>query len=123
MQSDEGFSLGNALLRGNGHKSVRKENDMKRTHEFYEVRSEDDMHGLSIRFDETEEQALEEINRAYEYAKTRGFDNREEKWVIVCNRCIKEYDEKGAFLKEERCRFVVAHAEYSIYENAFVFAY
>lgn len=28
VQSDEGFSLGNALPRGNGHKSVRKEMKM-----------------------------------------------------------------------------------------------
>ena len=96
---------------------------MKRTREFYEVRSLDDMHGLSIRSDATQEQALEEINRAYEYAKTRGYDNRGDKWLIVCNQSVKEFDENGVFLKAESTRFVVAQAEYSHYENAFVFVY
>jgi hypothetical protein len=96
---------------------------MKRTHEFYEVRSLDDMHGLSIRCDETAEQALEEINRAYEYAKTRGYDNRSEKWLIVCNQIVKEYDDCGMFLKEERVRFVIEQAQFSYYENKFVFVY
>jgi hypothetical protein len=96
---------------------------MKRTHEFYEVRSLDDMYGLSLRNEdsESEEKALEAINRAYEYAKTRGFDNREIKWIIVCNRSVKEFDENGSFLKDERTRFVIAQVEYSHYENAFVF--
>ena len=96
---------------------------MKITHEFYEVRSIDDIHGIAIRSNESAEKALEEINRSYEYAKKRGFDNKDDKWIIVCNQIVKVFDEKSAFLKEERTRFVVAHAEYSIYENAFVFAY
>lgn len=96
---------------------------MKRTHEFYEVRSIDDVHGLAITSNESAEKALEEINRQYEYAKTRGFDNRDEKWIIVCNQIVKEFDDKGMFLKEERSRFVVENVEYSDYENAFVFVY
>lgn len=116
-------ALGNAVPKGSGHNSARKEIDMKRTHEFYEVRSLDDMHGLSISSDATAEQALEEINHAYEYAKTRGFDNRGEKWLVVCNQSVKEFDKNGAFLKDERVRFVVAQAEYSSHENAYVFVY
>jgi hypothetical protein len=99
------------------------ERKMKRTHEFYEVRSLDDNHGLSIRNNESAEKALEEINDAYEYAKTRGFDNRDEKWIIVCNQIVKEFDDKGRFLKEERSRFVVENVEWSDYEKAFVFVY
>lgn len=96
---------------------------MKRTHEFYEVRSLDDMHGLSISAEdsESEEKVLAAINKAYEYAKTIGFDNRGNKWLIVCNQSVKEFDKNGSFLKDERIRFVVAQAEYSYYENAFVF--
>lgn len=95
----------------------------KVTREFYEVRSINDMHGLSIREDESAEKALAEINRAYEYAKTRGYDNKDDKWIIVCNQLVREFDESGAFLKEECSRFVVANVEFSTYENAFVFTY
>ncbi len=98
---------------------------MKRTNEFYEVRTRDDMYGLSLlpSESESEEKALEAINRSYEYAKTRGYDNKDNKWIIVCNQIIKEFDEEGNFLKEEHSRFVIANVEYSTYENAFVFVY
>ena len=98
---------------------------MKRTHEFYEVRTRNDMYGLCINQEESksEEKALEAINRSYEYAKTRGYDNKDNKYIIVCNQIVKEFDEKGNFLKEECSRFVTANVEYSTYENAFVFVY
>jgi hypothetical protein len=81
------------------------------------------MHGLCIRFDGSKEEALKEINDSYEYAKKRGYDNRNNKWIIVCHQFVKEFDENGAFLKEESCRFVVENVEFSDYENAFVFVY
>lgn len=95
---------------------------MKKSREFYEIRNEEDTYGLCGCF-ETENDALNEINRSYERAKERGYDNRHEKWVIVCNQVIKEYDEKGRFLKEETVRFVMSHAEYSTYENKYAFTY
>ena len=98
---------------------------MKRTSEFYEVRTRDDRHGLSILPSESEskEKVLEAINKSYEYAKARGYDNKDNKWIIVCNQIVKEFDDKGMFLKEECSRFVVENVEYSDYENAFVFVY
>ena len=105
--------------------SVKEERQMKRTAEYYDVRSIDDTHGLHITIADSvsEEKALEAINRAYDNAKAKGFDNKDEKWIIVCNRVVKEFDGNGAFLKEDRCRFVVATAQYSTYENAYVLAY
>ena len=98
---------------------------MKRTAEWYEVRSIDDAHGLHITIADSvsEEKVLDAINRAYENAKAKGYDNRDEKWIIVCCQVVKELDENGTFLKEERCRFAVATAQYSTYENAYVLAY
>lgn len=122
MQDLEIFSCYNEYtVKGNTQEKKGKKK-MKRTSEYFEIKSQDDMYGLGGSF-ESAEKALEEINRAYEYAKTRGFDNKGEKWVIVCNQGIKEFDEKGSFLKEERTRFVVENVEYSFYENAFVFVY
>ena len=96
---------------------------MERTSEFYEVRSLDDMYGLSLGNEDSEsaEKALNAINRSYEYAKEKGFDNRNTKWLIVCNQSIKVFDRNGVFLKDERTRFVVEQAEYSSYDNAYVF--
>ena len=95
---------------------------MKRTSEFFEIKDRNDVYGLAGTF-ESAEKALEEINRSYEYAKTHGFDNRNKKWIIVCNQVVKEFDNNGLFLKEERARFVVENVEYSDYDNAFVFVY
>lgn len=95
---------------------------MKTIFEFYEITSINDMHGLCGQY-ESAEKALEEINRSYEYAKTRGYDNKHDKWLIVCNQISREFDNKGTFLKEERIRFTVESVEYSDYENAFVFVY
>jgi hypothetical protein len=98
---------------------------MTRTTEFYEVRMRNDMYGLSISQSDSEsaEKALEAINSAYEYAKTRGYDNKDEKYIIVCNQIVKEFDEEGNFLKEEHSRFVIENVEYSDYVNSFVFVF
>lgn len=97
---------------------------MKKAREIYEVRSLNDNHGLFIwNGASSAEKALEEINKAYEYAKSRGYDNKRDKWVIVCNQLVREFDENGVFLKEECTRFVVERVEYSENENAFVFVY
>lgn len=90
--------------------------------EFYEIKDVADVYGLAGTY-ESAEKALEEINRSYEYAKTQGYDNREEKWVIVCNEVVKVFDDKGAFLKETVQRFVCENVEFGDYENAFVFVY
>ena len=95
---------------------------MKTTFEFFEIRSTDDNYGLCGTF-ESEEKALEEINRSYEEAKTRGYDNKYNKWIIVCNQIVKETNKNGEFAKETTVRFAIASVEYSSYENAFVFVY
>ena len=95
---------------------------MKTIFEFYEITSINGMYRLCGQY-ESAEKALEEINRSYEYAKTRGYDNKHDKWLIVCNQISREFDNKGTFLKEERIRFTVESVEYSDYENAFVFVY
>ena len=96
---------------------------MRKTCKFFEVRSLDDLHGLSIANRKSAEKAIEAINRAYEHAKSLGCDNISEKWLIVCNKSVKEFDEKGVFIKEERTRFVAGKAVFSTYENEFVFVY
>jgi hypothetical protein len=95
---------------------------MERRSEWFEIKSYNDQYGLCGVYNSAEE-ALEGINRSYEYAKTRGFDNKGEKWIIVCNRVVKSFDADGTFLKEERTRFTTNSVEYSDYDNAFVFVY
>ena len=95
---------------------------MQRTSEWFEIRSTNDFHGLAGSF-ESAEKALEEINKSYERAKAHGFDNKEEKWIIVCNQTVKEFNDKGEFMKQEINRFVVESVEFSTYDNAFVFVY
>jgi hypothetical protein len=89
---------------------------------YYEIKSKNDVYGLCGTF-ETAEAALEEINRSYERAKEKGYDNRNDKWNIVCVEFTREFTDNGDFLKEETIRFVTEHAEFSTYENKFVFAY
>jgi hypothetical protein len=95
---------------------------MKTTFEYFEIRSTNDNYGLVGRFDTTE-QVLEEINRSYKQALENGYDNKNNKWIIVCNQVSKEFDDSGLFLKEETCRFIIEHVEFSFYDNAFVFVY
>ena len=88
--------------------------------EYYEIKSPCDRYGLGGTF-ESEEKALEEINYTYRRALERGYDNRNEKWVIVCVQTTIIRNDKNEFLKEETIRFVTQTAEFSEYENAYVF--
>lgn len=95
---------------------------MNRNYEHFEIRSIDDQHGLCGTFD-TAAEALAEINRSYVHAKEQGYDNKHEKWIIVCNQVAEIFSDDGEFFKEEKVRFVVESVRYSDYENAFVFVY
>ena len=95
---------------------------MKRTSRFYEIKSRNFAYGLIGQFN-SEEEALTEINASYERAKGQGFDNRHEKWSIVCVDWAREFNDNGEFLKEEITRFVVDFVEFSTYEEKFVFVY
>ena len=95
---------------------------IERRNEFYTVRCPLDIYGLCGTFN-TEEEALAEINRSYAHALAQGFDNRHEKWVVVCNQTTRVFSEDDHFLKEETVRFVIDNAEYSEREEAYVFAY
>ena len=90
--------------------------------EFYEIKNPNDIYGLCGIY-ESAEKALAEINRSYVYAKAKGYDNKQEKYIIVCNQTKKEVDKQGMFLKEEISRFVVESVEYSESEKSFVFVY
>ena len=98
---------------------------MKRTFTYYEIKSHDDSHGLCGTF-ETEEEALKHINDSYRYALKRGYDNRNDKWLIVYVEHTKIFNDDGMFLKEEMTRVAAVSAEFDLYEGddgAFVFAY
>lgn len=95
---------------------------MERRIGYFEIRDAGDKYGLEGMF-ESSEKALEEINRSYERAKAQGYDNKANKWIIVCNERVKEFDKNGAFLKETIVRYAVEDVEFSTYENAFVFVY
>lgn len=95
---------------------------MKNAFEYFEIRDVCGRYGLCGTY-ESEEKALAEINRSYEYAKTQGFDNKNEKYIIICNQVVREFGANGEFLKEEITRFVIQSVEYSDYDKAFVFVY
>ena len=94
----------------------------KRTAQYYEIKSLDGAYGLCGTF-HNEEQALVEINRSYESAKEKGYDDRNDRWIIVCVERTVERDENGYFLSETTKRFAVADVEFSEYEECFVFVY
>ena len=95
---------------------------MKKTNRYYEIKSKNFTYGLIGQFN-SEEEALAEINLSYERAKEQGYDNRHEKWSIVCVDWAREFNDDGDFLKEEITRFVVDHVEFSTYDEKFVFVY
>lgn len=95
---------------------------MRRTFNYFEIKSPDDMHGLVGQFD-TEADALNHINNSYANALRQGYDNRNDKWVLVCVEVSKEFNKKGEFLKEETIRFVTESVQFDEYEDKFVFAY
>ena len=92
----------------------------KKYTQFFEIKLSNGSCGLYGRF-EYEEQALKEIYDSYVRAKEQGYDNRHEKWSIVCVQTCKEFDKLGEFLKEEIIRFVVARAIYDDYEKEYMF--
>lgn len=92
---------------------------MKRIFSCYEIKSPDDNYGLVGSF-ETVAEALFHINRSYQHAKSLGYDNSYEKWVIVCVERVKEFNSKGEFVKEEITRFVSDYVEYSFYNDAYL---
>ena len=89
---------------------------------YFEIRDPKNHHGLIGKY-ETPTQALDYINESYKNALEQGYDNRTNKWIIVCVQWKVIRDEKGNFLSEETSKFVFEQAEFSTYENAFVFTY
>ena len=94
---------------------------MKRTYTYFEVKSLDDTYGLIECF-ETSEAAIAEVNAQYRRAKERGYDNSHKNWLIVRVEHVKEFNDKGEFLKEETLRFVWEFVQYDIYDDAYVVA-
>ena len=92
---------------------------MERRCEFYKVINNRDAYGLGDNF-ESEESALAYINDSYKRALSRGYDNRNEKWLIVCVQISTEFDENGVFLKRTTEEFVMDAVEYSEYDGQFV---
>lgn len=89
---------------------------------YFEIKDPKDQYGLIGKYD-APEQALEYINESFKNALEQGYDNRTKKYIIVCVQWSVVRDEKGNFLREETSRFVFEQAEFSTYENAFVFVY
>lgn len=89
---------------------------------FYEIRDPKDRYGLFGNFD-SPEKALECINSNFECARQEGYDNRLQRWIIVCVEITKYEVNKGVFLKEEKVRFVMETIEYSEEKDAYVFVY
>lgn len=87
---------------------------------WYEIKNPDMNYGMIGTFD-TKGDALEKINSDYSRALERGYDNRSEKWIIVCVDYARENNDKGEFLRDSTKRFVTATVEFSEYENKFVF--
>lgn len=98
----------------------------QRTNIYYEIKSPCDHYGLCGTF-ETEDDALAEINSSYIRALERGFDNRNEKWSIICVKTVRTFIDNGEiygeFYKEETIRTRVATAEFDEYTNAFTLSH
>ena len=92
---------------------------MERRCEFYKIINKRDAYGLGDNF-ENGESALTYINDSYNRALSRGYDNRNEKWLIVCVQISTEFDENGDFLKRTTEEFVMDAVEYSEYDGQFV---
>lgn len=86
---------------------------------YYEIKSADDYYGMCGRFKD-EYNALDEINASYLRAKELGYDNRHEKWIIVCVNTTITRRTTGEFFKEETVRTMVAGAEFDEYTNRYV---
>ena len=95
---------------------------IKTVQTFYEIKDPKNNSGLMGKY-ETPEKALEYINSNYECAKEQGYDNKHQRWIIVCVEITTCKTEKGDFLKEENVRFVMETAEYSEEKDAYVFVY
>lgn len=87
---------------------------------YYEIKSTDGHYGLCGTF-ETTDDALAEINASYIRALERGYDNRHEKWAIICVNTVITSLENGDFFKEETTRTRVTTAEFDEYTNSFEF--
>lgn len=85
----------------------------------YEIKSIEDYHGMCGVF-ESEDDALEEINASHMRVKSLGYDDRDEKWAIICCKRVKTYLGNGDFYKEELTRTRVAAVAFDEYTNAFV---
>lgn len=92
---------------------------MERRTEYFRITDNHDVFGLIGHF-ESEASALSHINESYKTALSRGYDNRNEKWLIVCVQISTEFDENGNFLKRTTEEFVMDTVEYSEYDEQFV---
>ena len=92
---------------------------MERRAEYFRITDNHDVFGLNGHF-ESVESALSHINESYKQALSRGYDNRNNKWLIVCVQICTEFDENGDFLKRTTEEFVMDAVEYSEYDEQFV---
>ena len=92
---------------------------MERRSQFYKVVDNRDTYSLNGVY-ETVESALAYINDSYKRALSLGYDNRNEKWLIVCVQSCTEFDKNGDFLKRTTEEFVMDAVEYSEYDEQFV---
>ena len=88
---------------------------------YYEIKSPCGHYGLVGTFDSAKA-ALEEINFSHARAKARGFDNHE-KWIIVRVEWERAFDDDGNWLAEKHDCCLAERAEYSDYEDEYVFVY
>lgn len=92
---------------------------MERRTEYYRITNNHDIFGLNGNF-ESVESALASINESYKMALSKGYDNRDNKWLIVCVQVCAEFDKDGNFLKRTTEEFVMDAVEYGEYDEKFV---
>ena len=92
----------------------------QRTCIYYEIKSPCGHYGLCGTFESTDD-ALAEINASYIRALERGYDNKHERWSIVCVKVVRTFLENGDFYKEETTRTLVNTTEFDEYTNTFEF--
>ena len=95
---------------------------MKIVNGWFEVRDPFGQYGLVGEF-ETEDEALDEINRSYERAMKQGYNNRNDKYITIWHETTREINDKFEFLKETTLKVAMSSIEFSEYDNRFVFVY
>lgn len=94
---------------------------MKTVTNYFEIKTPEDSHGLNGRY-ATEDAALAAINWSCKNALESGYDNKHEKWIIVCVESIVERCEDNTFIRETITRSIVRTCEYSEVFKTYVLA-